>query len=219
MAMDRCPKGHYYDKVVNKGGCPYCREQRESEKTVKAAEGGSEDPKTVSLRKAAANAAPASGPVKAPAEEGGKTVAIAKEKVGFDPVVGWLVCIKGPEKGRDYRIHSEKNSVGRSDAMDISIKDETISREGQAFIVYNPKKRLFRLHPGMGQSLVYLNDDEVVTPAEMKGKDRITIGQSEFIFVPLCGEDFDWDDLQAGEKETDAEIVLKQIARALKDQS
>ena len=32
----------------------------------------------------------------------------------FDPVVEWLVCIDGPEKGRDYRIRSGNNYIGRS---------------------------------------------------------------------------------------------------------
>lgn len=32
----------------------------------------------------------------------------------FDPVVGWLVCIKGATKGTDYRIHSQNNYIGRS---------------------------------------------------------------------------------------------------------
>ena len=25
---------------------------------------------------------------------------------GFNPVVGWLVCVDGPDKGTDYRIHT-----------------------------------------------------------------------------------------------------------------
>ena len=37
----------------------------------------------------------------------------------MDPVTGWLVCIEGPSKGRDYKIMTEKNFLGRSETMDI----------------------------------------------------------------------------------------------------
>ena len=104
--------------------------------------------------------------------------------------------------------------------MDISIKaDLTISRVDQAFIVYNPRKRVFRLHPGTGQRLVYLNEDEVVTPEVIKDRDLITIGNSEFVFVSLCGENFDWDTETVGENELAGSEVIKQLAKAVKDQS
>lgn len=62
------------------------------------------------------------------------------KKVGIDPVVGWLVCIKGPSRGRDYRIRSGRNGIGRSDAMDVPIAgDDTVSRENHAFLVYEPQ--------------------------------------------------------------------------------
>ena len=43
----------------------------------------------------------------------GRTVGLIRKRTGLDPVVGWLVCIAGPDKGRDYRIHSERNFLGR----------------------------------------------------------------------------------------------------------
>ncbi len=49
---------------------------------------------------------------------------------GIDAVVGWLVCVHGRNRGRDYRIRSENNTVGRSENMDICISgDDLISRE------------------------------------------------------------------------------------------
>ena len=51
------------------------------------------------------------------------------------PVVTWLVCIDGPSKGRDYRIHSQNNFIGRSRSMDICIEgDNTISSERSAVL-------------------------------------------------------------------------------------
>ena len=39
----------------------------------------------------------------------------------MNPVCGWLVCISGPRQGKDYRIKSGKNFIGRADDMDIQI--------------------------------------------------------------------------------------------------
>jgi hypothetical protein len=123
----------------------------------------------------------------------GKTVPLVKKSLGIDPVVGWIVCVEGADRGRDYRLHTEKNSIGRSDAMDVAIKgDDSISRENHAYIVYNPKKNMFRVHPGDGRGLVYVNGDEVVTPVELAPHDIIEIGGGKFRFIPFCGKDFDW---------------------------
>lgn len=226
MAMEKCDKGlHYYDKSVYKDGCPYCKEVSKSQKTVKVGENTPEDPKTVNLRYASRAGVPAGKEEKAQQQKlktdmDGKTVSLEHKDEGIDPVVGWLVCLKGPERGKDYKIHSEKNRIGRGEDMDISIKaDLTISRVDQAFIVYNPRRRVFRLHAGTGQRLVYLNDDEVITPEVIKDRDLITIGESEFVFVSLCGENFDWDVKDTNKNDLAASEVIEQLAKALKDQS
>ena len=59
------------------------------------------------------------------------------------------------------------------------------------------------LLPGDSQGLVYVLDDNggweaVFGPYGLEAGDRIKLGQSEFIFVPLCGENngfvFNWKD-------------------------
>jgi hypothetical protein len=84
----------------------------------------------------------------------------------MDPVVGWLVCVAGPDKGRDYRIHAERNFIGRGADMDIAVAgDEQISRKNHAVISYNPKRHTFTIAPGDSHGLTYLNDDELLTPS------------------------------------------------------
>ncbi len=123
----------------------------------------------------------------------GATVAIIRKQIGIDPVVGWLVCIKGPERGRDYRIHTEKNSIGRSDSMDIVIRgDDTISRVNHAFLSHNPKKNTFRIMCGEGRSLIYVDGEEVSPYAELKPRSVIEIGEGTFVFVPFNSDDFEW---------------------------
>ena len=50
-----------------------------------------------------------------------------------NPVCGWIVCVKGPRRGKDYRVMDGKNFVGRADDMDIQILgDNKIARRNHA---------------------------------------------------------------------------------------
>ena len=140
---------------------------------------------------------PGNGPVEdfAPTSFIGQHTPPVKKGIPFLPVVGWLVCVDGPAKGRDYRIHAQKNWIGRAPHMDICISgDNCISSEEGAFIAYDPKKKFFHFAPGRGRNLMYLNDDVLLTPVVLKPYDILTIGETKLMFVPLCGERFDWDD-------------------------
>jgi hypothetical protein len=130
----------------------------------------------------------------APVADIGATVAMVRKKMGIDPVVGWLVCVEGPEKGRDYRIRSERNGIGRGADMAICIQgDEAISRENHAYISFNPRKASFRIAPGDSRGMTYLNGEEVDVPMPLKPYDRIELGQTHLLFVPFCSESFNWE--------------------------
>ena len=128
--------------------------------------------------------------------DAGKTVAVMRQKSGINPVVGWLVCVEGKEKGRDFRLHTGNNLIGRADHMDICLKgsgDETISRENQGVISYDRKHRNFYVSPGKGENLMYLNDEPVLGVEKLKMYDKLEIGSELLMFVPLCGEEFQWE--------------------------
>jgi hypothetical protein len=111
------------------------------------------------------------------------------DKIGIDPVVGWLVAIDGPSKGMDYRIRSENNSIGRSEQMRICIDEDTeISRENHAIISYDPRANVYHILPGISKGIVYLNDRPVYAPAELAPFDQIMLGKTTLLFIPLCGE-------------------------------
>jgi len=187
--LQRCQNGHYFDSDKH-SACPFCGIQelnvdvrRTMAKKQEAESSGEENP------------IPVTRPQQVPGNVGGenKTVGMFKKHLGIDPVVGWLVAVTGPEKGKDYRIVAEKNLIGRSESMDIAISgDASISRENHAIVSYNPKKNIFRLFPGESKRLVYLNDDEVITPEELKPFDVIELGETKLQFVPFCCEHFQW---------------------------
>jgi hypothetical protein len=110
-----------------------------------------------------------------------------------DPVVGWLVCLEGPDRGRDFRLHSEKNFVGRAPNMDVCIpSDDAVSREKHGVIIFDPKKQVFWAVPGDSSGLVYVNSEIVHAPVQLKRDDIIEIGQSKLVLVPFCGERYSW---------------------------
>lgn len=111
----------------------------------------------------------------------------------FNPVTGWLVCIKGPNKGMDFRIHSQNNYIGRAKHMDICIPgDPCISGEKAANLIYDYKGKKFLIAAGTGLTLTYLNGEIVTGSAILKAYDVINIGDTDLLFIPLCGEQFDW---------------------------
>lgn len=193
MPMKRCEQGHYYDADKHTM-CPAC---------------GVPDLDLGKTRPLGAAAAQPEATWKSPAADEGKTirhdtsrigprdagetVALVRRKAGIDPVVGWLVCVEGADKGRDFRIRSEKNFIGRSESMDIQISgDDTISRENHAIVSFNPKNGTFKFHPGDGRGIVYLNGEDVDAPRDLKPYDILEIGQTKLAFTPFCGEKFQW---------------------------
>ncbi|WP_124068053.1 FHA domain-containing protein [Clostridium sp. E02] len=113
----------------------------------------------------------------------------------INPVCGWIVCISGARVGMDYKIHSGKNFVGRGDEMDIQILgDNDINRKNHTIIVYDQKKRNMVILPGDAAGLAYLNEEAIYVPTELKPYDVIELGKSRFLFIPLCGENFEWND-------------------------
>ena len=118
-----------------------------------------------------------------------------EESAPFDPVVGWLVCIEGATKGNDYRIHSQNNYIGRSARMDISIPgDPHISAENSATIAYDNVDRTFYFGPGSGRNIVRVNGKPALSVEKIEAYDVLTIGTTKLLFVPLCGDRFDWNE-------------------------
>ena len=113
--------------------------------------------------------------------------------VAVEPIVGWLVCTAGPDQGKDFRIVTGWNMIGRDESMSICIpSDEEISRSEHAKILFEPKKREFYLAPGDGRFPFYLNGDVVLQPTSLKVHDVVELGSTHLRFVPFCGSDFGW---------------------------
>ena len=114
-----------------------------------------------------------------------------------DPVVGWLVIVSGPGKGRALSLGYGSNTIGRgeTDRVRMDFGDNRISRGGHSTVTYDPRGRVFYVQHGGGTNLTYVDDKPVLTPTELPALTHITIGDTVLRFVPLCSKDFDWQDL------------------------
>ena len=95
------------------------------------------------------------------------------------------------------QVMAGKNFVGRADDMDIQILgDNEINRKNHTIIVYDAKKMNTMILPGDSSGIAYLNDEPVYVPMELKAYDTVSMGNSRFLFVPLCGMTFSWEDMK-----------------------
>ena len=112
------------------------------------------------------------------------------------PVVGWLVVVKGPGRGRSVALGYGMNPIGRDAGNRVSIPfgDEEISRKKHAVITYDPRGRKYYLQHGESSNLTYVGETPVLAPTILEGGETIRLGAgTELRFVPLCGADFDWE--------------------------
>ena len=137
----------------------------------------------------AAVAAPKGEPV-----DKDKTVGFYSTLQSNAPVVGYLICTKGEDYGCGFPLKSGNNTIGRSQSMDVVIMDPKVSREKQAFVMYEPHKRQFYVKPGEGSGLCYFNGDVVLAPMEIHQFDRIGVGDTELMLIPICCEQFCWEE-------------------------
>jgi len=183
MQMKQCSQGgHYYDASVH-AQCPYCVAPADPGRTAPILpQGSSNIGKTMPMTKHKEAEAADS-----------KTIALVREELGVDPVVGWLVVLEGKEKGRDYRIQTDNNFIGRSSKMDVCINgDDTISRDNHATVSYDSRERLYFLSPGDGKAIVRHNDKALFSTAELSAYDTIEVGKTKLLFIPLCNDKFQW---------------------------
>ncbi len=213
----QCENGHFYDKKQYKS-CPHCNGSQfvsESSRFMGRKNKTSYDKGDSVTEEIVINQKDKLKEVvkKASASNEEKTIGYFNKVAGqqpdekryenlSDPVVGWIVCIKGYHFGKSFFIYAGQNSIGRSTENRIAITDDgSISRIKHAMIVYEPKKRDFYLQPGDSSGITYLNDNLVTSVQKLTSYDVIELGDSKFMFVPFCGESFSWEEIDKKEKE------------------
>lgn len=190
LIQHQCPRFHLYNAPEGDDrGCPVCAALQPELTRTRGVWG---DAPVIDDASQQTTASPGGTGGAAPP---GKTVGLyAHLGVAADPVVGWLACVDGPDKGRDWRLVSGRNAIGRGEGMPVRLaSDPAVSRDRHAVISFDPRRLSFSLVPGDGHGLVYCNGQEVVMPVTLAAHDRIELGASVLLFVPLVGPRFSWD--------------------------
>jgi hypothetical protein len=212
-----CEKGHYFNADIY-STCPVCAQDAEDGSSGGADYQGTEiyngttidpsgttNPKTRSFP-SGPGFADRSRPGASPPKDG--TVVIfpkGNEAISqyvaankFLPVVGWLVIITGPGAGRDFRLVPGPNTIGRDREMRVCLdfgadSDQTVSRRDHAVITYDIVDNVFFISDRtMSSNLPRLNGKGIRTTTNLKPADIIQVGDTRLMFVPLCGNSFQW---------------------------
>lgn len=135
------------------------------------------------------------------AETGSKSISALPETVSYydldnsEPPVGWVICVKGPYLGSAFVCKVGRNRIGRIPDYEICLlEDAAVNREAHAILIYDPMQKQFFLQAGTGDGLAYINGKLLFAHEELHPYDKIALGNSEFVFLPLCGERFTWDE-------------------------
>lgn len=197
MNLIKCSNGHYYDSEKFPS-CPHCSEGAVFNPTIPAEDTqyGTTVMDTSNIVNTTTHTEPALQTTAVATEENAdiqKTVGFYEGNMGLEPVVGWLVCVEGNNIGKDYRLVSGRNFIGRSAKMDVALDgDPSVSREAHAVVVYEPKGNVYLIQPGSSKELSYLNDKVVLESATIKMNDVITVGATKLMFIPCCSDKFVW---------------------------
>lgn len=108
-------------------------------------------------------------------------------------MVGWLVCLEGPDHGRDYPLRAGTNNVGRLPSMDVCIaSDAAVSREKHCVVSFDAARETFTLAPSEGSHLLYLNGESIRSPRHLTRDDVIDVGRTKLVFIPFCDGKYRW---------------------------
>ncbi len=106
--------------------------------------------------------------------------------------VGWLVCTKGRDYGKDFSLHAGFNRIGRDAAeCDIILKDECISEAEHCAVFYDERKNVFYLFPN-ADYISYIDGKPAANIREIKSRQIIRIGDTCLEFAAFCEGDKSW---------------------------
>jgi pSer/pThr/pTyr-binding forkhead associated (FHA) protein len=95
--------------------------------------------------------------------------------------VGWIVCLNGSQRGRDFRLVTGRNVIGTAADCDIVLTDPYLSSKHVVIRHENGEFMLIDLDSTNGS---YVNDRQV-TKQDLIDNDKVRIGRTEMKFKSL----------------------------------
>ena len=95
--------------------------------------------------------------------------------------LGVLVICNGGFEGMRYELRSEETLIGRNPTTDVTLLDESISRE-HAIILFDPATRSYTIEDLQSTNSTKVNGKRIRS-AELSPGDEIEIGRTRFRFL------------------------------------
>jgi FHA domain len=207
VADKRCDNGHFIDESWDL--CPYCPgapAEPEIPVVRPTRFGAQEAPRPTAVAGEPPRRPTAVSPPKTMArrdvavaiesEPVDRTVASQKLEPLVQPkryVVGWLIGLNGSVRGESFPVRVGRNVLGRDRRSDIVVNDDQTSSH-HADLVFRPEERRFILMDHNSTNGTYVNESEIEPRRDLATKDIVRVGSHKFLFMPLCSEDFYWDE-------------------------
>lgn len=189
-SIKQCGNGHYYDNDIFRE-CPYCLNGHG--KVQNRVQPVGESP--TGMRIVVEN----TGNFTEKSEAGKKQTVMfvsPDQQYSSEPVAGWLVCVKGNDKGKSFCVLTGKTSIGRAgiNSYKVNLNDEKISRNSAAAVItYIEDTRSFFISLVQeGNVMIVVNEQYLSDSAVLHSNDNIRIGETELIFISFCNLNFDW---------------------------
>lgn len=196
MPDKRCSNGHIIDATWDI--CPYCPAEKQTgdipvvqPRPASRPDESRVPPPPVVLRR------PVEHPATEPPDAPQRTIAVSKPNASaLEPnrfVVGWLVGLSSSIRGESFPIRSGRNVLGRDRKSDIVVPDDQASAH-HADLVFRPEERRFILMDHNSTNGTFVNEAEIEPRRDLTRNDIVRIGSHRFLFFPLCGDGFNWDE-------------------------
>lgn len=113
----------------------------------------------------------------------------------FKAVVGWIVGVSGVYFGKSFEIHPGRNSIGNGLTCNIClVEDKLIQDDCLTWLTFDPRKNIYYIQPADAKGIVYINNQVLLNARLLIDRDRIQMGDGEYIFIPLCDTKYKWND-------------------------
>lgn len=164
MAIRQCPQHHFYDDEKY-GVCPVC---------------------LLGARPDARERTVGCDAVLDPGSDPTIGCTMLEEDRLAKPTVGWVVCVRGRDRGRDWRLHEGRNDIGTAPDSEVLLESVGPGSGWACSIVYDGRHGRFLLVPGDGP-LPDLNGRMVSGPSLLSDGDLIDVGEQRLCFQSFCG--------------------------------
>ena len=130
----------------------------------------------------------APAPAPAPIKKGTMIQGVNVEKETTDTerrkLTGFLVTFSHSPNGEYFPLYEGKNSVGRTDACNVFIQNDSKVSEKHLSILYRTVDRKFKFKDEQSSNGTFLNG-ELTDEGELKNLDRIGIGNTLLLFMEI----------------------------------